>query len=295
MLSPASFLPDPIRGVLSRKSSRDPFSCFSTKLHLLLRYSSDVPTFQARIGVAWVTDDEFRMNKTVLSEVMGITVNTLNVNLRDLHFQQLQRDQEGWTRWKHANFTRWLNGADLIQSPPTLPFQLAHLTEPQIRRFDDDSHRLWTVMHACSAEVAIDKVAVRFRYGEQPFANSREVIGAIIRPSLVHSRFSFADFGRFFAMFGPAATVMPKIASLVACSNVTGKWLTFEHELPPKPPFASFDLEIPNCLVVKHADGQTEKIFNIHSVESGADPYLVDDSGKMYKDWDEWFTTHPFR
>jgi hypothetical protein len=43
----------------------------SKKLHLLLSYVSEAPTLEDRAGVAWTSDNEFKMNKSILADVMG--------------------------------------------------------------------------------------------------------------------------------------------------------------------------------------------------------------------------------
>jgi hypothetical protein len=318
---PATFLPEHIRDVLKRKSSRDPASRFPKKLHLLLSYVSDLPTLEDQVGLAWTSEDEFKMNKSTLADVMGIKLNTLNVNLRDLKFQQLQRDKDGWTRWKRSGFTRATNGidaeGDLPASPrrppvqsdagfvgrsPSVPFVLGKLTDPQNERFLTDSHRLWTEVLQCSptspvpTDVAIERAATRFRYPEQPLQNAKEVVEAIIRPSSSDSKLIFTDFCRFLAMFGPERTIMLKIASLLTCSNATGKWLTFDRtHATARPPFAYFETSIPNCLSIHHADNTHEKVYNVPTLESGGDGYLIDEYGKQYKDWDDWFGQHPIK
>jgi hypothetical protein len=320
---PASFLPEHIRDALKRKSSRDPASRFHTKLHLLLSYSSDVPSVQDQLGLCWASDDEFRMNKSVLCEVMGIKLNTLNVNLRDLHFRQLQRDKEGWTVWKRPGFTRAANAVEHESDPTLSPlrragasaepafvplpratpptFSLGRLTDFQCARFFGEAQRLWTDVLEChptfgvSADVVIDKAAGRFRYEEQPLQNARDVIDAIIRPAATDSRLVFADFSRFMAMFGPENTLMLKIASLLTCSNGSGNWLTFERAGGARAPFAAFDPTMPNCLVVHHGDRTTERVYNNPTAESGREPYVIDEYGKAYRDWDEWFGRHPVR
>jgi hypothetical protein len=318
---PATFLPEHIRDVLKRKSSRDPASRFPKKLHLLLTYVSECPTLEDQIGLAWTNEDEFKMNKSTLAEVMGIKLNTLNVNLRDLKFQQLQRDKDGWTRWKRTGFTRATNGIDaegdvpastprpppqseagFVGRSPSLPFALGKLSEPQNERFLMDSHNLWTEVLQCSptspvpTDFAIERIATRFRYPEQPLQNAREVVEAIIRPSSSDTKLVFTDFCRFLAMFGPERTIMLKIASLLTCSNATGKWLTFDRSRPAaRPPFAYFDSSTPNCLMIHHADNTREKVYNVPTIESGQIGYLIDESGKQYKDWDEWFARHPIK
>jgi hypothetical protein len=320
---PASFLPEHIRDVLKRKSSRDTTSRFHTKLHLLLGYVSDTPSYQDLVGLAWTTNDEFKMNKATLANVMGIKLNTLNVNLRDLNFVQIQRDKSGWTYWKRAGFTRTAstiepeeNGAaakpgrqstrqlvnGLIGKSPTIPFTLGKVTDDQSELFLASAQKLWFEVLQCSAtaqvaiDFAIDRAASRFRYQEQPIENAHDVINAIIRPSLVDAKLGFADFCRFLAMFGPEKTVMLKIAALLTNSNKSGKWLTFEKAKEAVArPSAFFDYAIPNCLVIHHADYSQERVYNIPTTEAATGPYLVDEFGDRYKDWDEWFIRHPVK
>lgn len=316
---PPDFLPEPIRDALRRKSSRDPGSRFCSKLHLLLTYTSECPEHLDLVGAQWVTEDEFRMNKLVLAGVMGIKPNTLNVNLHDLRFEQQQRDKDGWTRWKRTGFSRCSNAVDdhfhhqviperppgeprLVGSSPSVPFTLGHISDQLIDRFFTESQRIWTDVFQCSPtssvplESAIDRTADWFRYQEQPRDNAHDVIEAIMKPTATEPRLSFSDFCRFLAMFGPARTVMLKISALLTCSNSTGKWLIFEKDRSSvKLPVAFFNHEMPNCLIVCHADNSREKVFNNPVVETGKDEYLIDEFGHLYKDWDVWFRVHPVK
>jgi hypothetical protein len=310
------FLPEHIREALKRKSSRDPNSRFQTKLHLLLSYSSEFPSLSDRIGLMWTSDEEFKMNKITLSSVMGIKLNTINVNLRDLNFEQVERDKEGWTRWKRVRFTRANSGIDAdrdsarrtdpnyIGRAPTLPFQLGRMSHPQCESFVAESQRIWVDLLQCSptsavpTQTVIDRSARHFRYNEQPLENAREVIEAIMVPTLGDTKCGFADFCRFLAMFGPAKTIMLKIASLLTCSSQSGKWLTFESpsQIQHPPPYASFDKSTPNCLVVHHGDGTIERAFNDPNTSANDDgAYLFDDQGKVYRSWNDYFALHPVR
>ena len=109
------FLPNDIQQILKRKSSRDPSSRFSTKLHILLNFvqNSNDKEMEERVGCAWVTDEEFRLNKRVIANILGIKLNTLNVNLHALGFIQQKHSKDGWTLWKRPNFTRNSLGNDL--------------------------------------------------------------------------------------------------------------------------------------------------------------------------------------
>jgi hypothetical protein len=310
--TPAAFLPEHIREALKRKSSRDPASRFTKKLHVLLEYV-DQTRDSDRAGVSWVTDDEFKMNKPVLANVMGIKLNTLNVNLRDLHFNLVLREKDGWTHWRQDGFTRGSSGVDPDQAPalvrpqhrpPTAltkslpePFTLGRLSREQHERFFAEANSLWVELFQSpptvpiARDLAIERAAARFRYNEQPLQNAREVIEAIILPGPVDPKLTFSDFCRFLAMFGPAKAVMLKIAAILTCSNATGKWLTFDRT-PPKLPFAAFDEAVPNCLIVHHGDHSKERVYNNPTMVS---MYLIDDLGRTCQDWDEWFVTHPVR
>jgi hypothetical protein len=274
------------------------------------------------IGVAWVSDEEFRMNKAVLARVMGIKLNTLNVNLRDLRFTQLQRHKEGWTRWKKSGFTRQSSGVGpdvenmgMAISPKrmpigdphylgksmNMPFALGRLSPHQNQMFLTQAQQLWTdlvgVSHTTQVptDTLVDKAARMFRHTEQPLENAKEVIRAIITPTVYEAKLSFVHFARFLAMFGPTQTIMLKIASLLTCSNNTGKWLTFDsdptsmHQLP----YAFFDPNEPNCLEIHPVSRHAERVFNNPTVDSNGKPYLYDEQGKMYYSWEEYFNQHP--
>ena len=105
-------LPTSLRETIRRKSSRDPSSRFSRKLHALLSYVSANPEMEEQIGIGWLDDQVFQVCKKRLLEIMGIKLNTLNVNFHQLRFVQLQCDRQGWTRWRRDGFTRQEIGTD---------------------------------------------------------------------------------------------------------------------------------------------------------------------------------------
>lgn len=117
------FLPHDIQQILRRKSSRDPSSRFSTKLHILLNFvqNSNDKDMEEKVGCAWVTDEEFRLNKRIITNILGIKLNTLNVNLHALGFIQQKHSKDGWTLWKRPNFTRNSLGSDLTPSAHMAP------------------------------------------------------------------------------------------------------------------------------------------------------------------------------
>lgn len=315
-------LPANIREIIKRKSSRDPASRFCAKLYALLSHSTTDPSLEERIGIGWVNDEEFKMCKSKLSEVMGIKLNTLNVNLRDLQFTQLQRDKDGWTRWKRQGFTR--SGSGFPMNDPeeafaqrrhvpalfrpdvfetTLPFQLGHLTQQQTEQFLREAQLLWeSIMDVSTSTfvdtgVLIERTAQRFRYGQQPPNNAMEVIRAILTPTHTPRHLQFADFCRLLAMFGPSETLMLKIWSLLTYSNNTGKWLTFDTspDVAQRIPYAAFDLKMPNCLVLHKRDKRIERVYNDPTVASEdlRSGYVIDENDNRYCTWHDYFSQQP--
>ena len=325
-----SLLPPEIREALKRKSSRDPASRFTAKLHLLLKYSMKDRSFEERLGCGWVTDDQFRICKSVLCDVMGIKLNTLNVNLRDLNFQQKQRDKDGWTLWTRSGFTRSSSGMangdqddamlqkkhqitgyrpDACYMSNELPFHLGMLTAEMNAQFLFTAQQQWREITDSNApsfdtQLLIERAALQFKYEHQPDENAREVIKAIVTPNEVPPRLTFSHFCRLLAMFGPPDTIMLKIASLLTCSNNSGNWLTFDTDSGHvhQPPYASFDVNCPNCLVIIRKDKSLDKDRSIEKVYNDPivpqDPqrkmmYLVDENQKRYSSWEEYFEQHP--
>lgn len=312
----SQILPNDIIQLLKRKSSRDPSSRFQAKLHVLLDFVTKNPATENQIGVAWVNDDEFRMNKRTLASVMGIKLNTLNVNLRDLKFQQQQHNKDGWTRWKCPGFTRSgfqitspdhdptipkLRKSTPFKLPPTIyhgdaPFNLGFTNPESEIQFFQYTTNIWTEMGGRVGETLpskhfINLAAERFKQQEQPLSNAIDVLKAIITPDNFNQEvIYYAQFARFMAQFGPERTLMLKIASLLMCSNNTGSWLVFgkSHN---NDPCGFFDENEPNCLILKKGNVYS-RVWNMPLIEPPRD-YLFDEERNGYSSWDFYFEKHP--
>ena len=301
---PAAFLPAHILSALKRKASRDPASRFSTKLHLLLTYSHSRPDLQNTIGCAWVNDDQFRIHKKTLCAVMGIKLNTLNINLNVLHFEQHKSDHSGWTLWSKPGFTREsMDGDAIVPSPVNGPrrpsvFNLGMSGRDVCEKFTNLAARTWMEMMpdvpieaVCPAHRLIEAVAARFKQSEQPMSNAYEVMSVILAPK-GQAVLTFTQFGKLLAMFGPEQTIMIKIASLLTCSNGTGKWLSFEPSERYSGVTGRFDESEPNCLVIQRRNQGALRAWNMPLV-SASEKYVVDEHGKLYESWDEFFKWNP--
>lgn len=325
----ASFLPPEIQQILKRKSSRDPASRFSSKLHMLLTYVTKNPQREDDIGLCWVNENEFKMNKKILIQIMGIKLNTLNVNLRDLGFTQVMHDKDGWTQWKRSGFTRsefnmTTKEGDVIQvaskkkrvasetvplpvdpyvgSPFSNPIKLGTVKPDSEETFFMRAGQIWNEMFPGTSfqtpvptNTLVSQAARRFKQQEQPLDNAQEVIQAIISPSRTIPTSTFVDLCRFLAMFGPENTIMLKIASLLSCSNNSGNWLQFDENptMTPSYTVGYFDKNEPNCLVIKH-NGITSRVWNNPLIDAFGN-YLTDENNRRYVQWEEYFQQNPLR
>ena len=303
-----------LQTMLKRKSSRDPSSRFTSKLHALLNYVTQYPSLVNDIGLAWVDEETFKMNKHNLSKVMGIKLNTLNVNLRDLAFSQQQPNKDGWTHWKKKGFTKTVlmpvadattsfvsaappRAAEFWQPPPQPVHQirLGQMQQHVIQAFYESVQRLWNrIADPRTRTASIRRAAEALKQEGQELKNSIAVLKAIIACNDGET-VVFEQVVKFLAMFGPERTAMLKIASLLRCSRRTGEWLRFDTPefMPSTTPWAAFDDNEPNCLVIRKAGG-VAKVWNLPLVDAGQERYyLVDENEQKYLSWDDYFDAHP--
>ncbi|OHT06240.1 39 kDa initiator binding protein [Tritrichomonas foetus] len=305
-VDPMNLLPLNIKAILQRKSSRDPSSRFTSKLHILLSFVASNPDLENKIGCVWVTDDEFRINKKALVNVMGIKINTLNVNLHALGFNQQKHNKDGWTLWKRPGFTRnSIEMDEAIQTQMALPkpngfrltFTLGKVSQGVFDNFCAICQKIWSDLtqlddQPVNTSLFIQKAAQRFKQVEQPLDNARDVLKAIIAPSSSHQDvIHYSQFAKFMAMFGPEETIMLKIASLLGCSNNTGQWLAFEPVGQNIPLCGTFDENEPNRLVLRNRSTVT-CIWNA-PLAPASQNYVIDEYNKVYPSWDDYFRNNP--
>ncbi|KAH0792883.1 39 kDa initiator binding protein [Histomonas meleagridis] len=309
--TPTAFfkLPPNIQNTIRRKSSRDPSSQFTTKLHVLLSFTSNNPTLEEEIGIGWITNNKFRMNKKTLVDIMGIKINTMNVNLKDLNFKQLQRDKEGWTQWSKEGFTKTnleiphpVNEKKPQPKKITYPFSIGvpfNVSNDYVGEFFTNAQNLWEEIIGCQslrfkADDFIYRTAVALKQNGQTLDNAESVLQALIAPYRADPEYiEMTDFIRFLAMFGPKKTAMLKIASLLEYSNNTGNWLFFSRETPHNSFYASFCEAMPNCLVLHKRGGIEFRLYNIPTIEALAGDYIFDQNNTSYESWGDFFQKHP--
>lgn len=295
----ASFLPPDMIAMLRRKSSRDPNSRFTCKLHMLLTYVSNNPELEDRIGCAWITDTEFKINKKILIGVMGIKENTLNVNLHALQFVQIKFHDGGWTRWSHAGFTR--NCMETATRFPTVKsaVTLGMCTPETTEYWLESVRKIWRELFPSipiegdvPADAMVHASAMRFKKHEQPDDNAIDVMKAILTPSN-QLRITFPQFAKVLGMFGPEESLMLKIANLLRASNESGGWLSFSKvDTVNSGIYGTFSDAEPNCLVIRQEGKAPIRLWNMPL--NGVDQmYVVDENRRMYSSWEEYFRINP--
>ncbi|KAK8887891.1 hypothetical protein M9Y10_038950 [Tritrichomonas musculus] len=320
----ARHLPKNIQDIIHRRSSRDPSSRFSRKLHALLSYVSANPNMEDEIGLSWIDDEIFQVNKKRLLEIMGIKLNTLNVNFKNLEFVQLHSDRPGWTRWRKRGFTKRAiigekqniqnpnninvnpndnngNDVDFFNAPPPeeekVELKLGHMTTDQIdiltQHVNQEWHEIVGDMKSTNATYFIQVLANRYKQPEQPFENASDVLKAILAPKKAES-IKFSDFYRFMSMFGPAETVMLKIHSLLEAAMKPSPWLYFGliPDAESSQFFGYFNEQEPNCLMIHDKKGNYEYLWNLPLTPSN-ESYVIDSQNNKYTSWESYFQTHP--
>jgi hypothetical protein len=315
-------LPPDIQQIIRRKSSRDPTSRFSIKLHALLMHADNDPSRQEALGLGWLTDTAFRLNKKRLVAVMEIKHNTLNVNLKDLKFRQSEKENNGWTVWEREGFSRFSTIeelADLKAETPgegvPIPFaddaqamklvmlrdlNFGFVDPPTAQMFKRFTISIWEellpqvpLQYIVSPPEFLSVAAERFRASHQKLENSLKILKAVfVCPN--SAQLSMLDFAKFMAKFGPEETLMQKLDSILKSSNRNQNWLKLSKPPVEEQPliYGYFDDVEHNCFVLQRLDQPEERIYNLINVPA-TDDYLVDSKGMKYASWQKYFEMNP--
>lgn len=98
---------------LREKDKDKPEHGFVVKLWNLLTWAGTDPNRCHNLGLGWITDTEFFIEKARFCAVVGMPINTLNFKLRAYKFQQSKRRRSTCTYWVCEKFTRRATKEDL--------------------------------------------------------------------------------------------------------------------------------------------------------------------------------------
>ncbi|EAY19886.1 39 kDa initiator binding protein, putative [Trichomonas vaginalis G3] len=325
-------LPPDIHEMIKRKSSRDPSSRFANKLHILLKFAGSDPKMIEYIGAGWISDTQFRINKKRLGAVMEIKLNTLNVNLRDLGFQQLQQDKNGWTEWTREKFTITSTLSDLADITSDKNGQKDVAKQLKSSNIDDSQSSKFVILRdvmisKCDPEIQqqfrrftvsiwdelieasggkttftlddfIFLAARRFRISKQSLKNATQLIRVIFLCADT-TQVTLSDFTKFMAKFGPEETLMEKVGGMLSSSNHHGNWLNVTTDPSglsnPDGLYGYFDNTEQNCIIFVYQNIFTFKVWNRVNVASSDGKYLVDQNDNEYDSWEQFFQINPMK
>ncbi|EAY12654.1 39 kDa initiator binding protein, putative [Trichomonas vaginalis G3] len=314
-------LPNYIQEILKARSTKSPNARFVRKLHVLLSYVDTKPDKENSVGLAWISDDEFKMHKKTLCQLLDVKINSLNVNLKKLQFTQTETDKAGWTTWtrkgfnrrdasivpdetENENIARFQQQQEPIYSPSLTIVEsirkadsitIGALDQTNKNEILSNAINIWQQIvevigiDSVRSEFFILKLAKRYNLHGQSFENSLSVIKSILAPTNA-PLITFLDFYKFYLAFGPEPTIMIKIHSLLEVAVNDKPWLYFGY-LPDEikkvsENFAYFDTENePNCLVIVW-NGMTHKGYNLPNVSSDSS-YVVAEAG-TFKSWTDY-------
>ena len=112
-------IPESILNKIRKRSNRSEQTRFPYKIFSLLEWAGKDEQKSQKAGCGWITDTEFFINKSKLCEVLGVKINTLNVNLKDLGFEQCDAKQKNLTFWENPLFSETMTAEDafLVRAP----------------------------------------------------------------------------------------------------------------------------------------------------------------------------------
>lgn len=318
-------LPEYIREVIKQRSTRNPGSRFARKIFTLLSYVDTKPEAINNIGLQWITDERFKMNKKILRNLLDIKENSLNVNLRKLNFIQTQSDKGGWTEWIKKDFTR--REMSTIATENQEDQQFTHLIVdgilqqpmPQIQGMSQQeilfakandmplgvvtnerkaniikkAIQIWQEviendsLEIVSSEFVVFKLARRWQLPGQSFENAISVVKVILSPSELSQTISFTEFYRTYAAFGPEPTIMNKVKSILDAGAGENGWIYFG--------FTSFEIK----KVAEHYacfdENEPNCLVCVNGIEASkawnipdatvSEPYIYGDNDNYYSDW----------
>jgi len=311
-------LPPELQAVIRKKCSRDPTTRFTHKIELLLAFVVTNAHLENDIGLSWVSKREFRINKKRLVGLLGIKMNSMNVNLRDLGFHKVQHEKNGWTRWTRDGLTKGRVLPD-AGAPPrcaaqgkarrvsiiAIPFTGRHLTLGCVRqascdRFVKSVRELWSgvfgadLTQLVATDTFVARLAAVVKQPEQPLSNAIAVLGAILAHE-GEGALGLAHLIEFLARFGPHPTAMLKIASLLACADGCQDWLFFSAPRPAEVAalrvHGAFCRDEPNCFVLSVGGAACVSVWNVPLVDA-VGCYLIDERKRTYPTWVAFFDTY---
>ena len=298
-------LPEALISEIRKRSNRTETSRFPYKLWKLLSWAGRDITRGERCGCGWISENEFFISKSRLCEVLNIKLNTLNVNLKTLGFEQSKSRHGDKTFWKNPafsassteNFQRVRNSRckpeslinlsiKAVYMPVLEPLQLYMMSTSDANLFKKSVVDWWEILVGSKLVFAVAmtdfinmlsrKLCVQ--------AHGSEVHNLIQQVFVVKTVgvIDIFDFALFLARFGPFNSIQDKLLQFQEIINqiqASNSVIMFQSSLSE-----SFSLTFHNCFRFQIPTTGEYHCYNLPLVDKQAQ-FLVDEDGAMYRSW----------
>jgi hypothetical protein len=295
------------------RSNRKEQSRFPYKLWDLLSWSGRDPARLSACGCGWKDDDQFYINKSVLCTVMDIKPNTLNVNLRELGFVKLSREEQV-SIWKHPSISEndrsgYFGSIRNVRSRPEsvagfsvqeayLPlleplelFLCPNFQQANVNQFKYDVIIQWEKLIQSELTFAVprDWFIDLLMHHIAPTQDSQ--FDGDLLDQVLESRIPWLvevlDFAKLMARFGPFRTFGEKLKQY---HNV----IRFQHHdlFMPVQAGEYFARTFHNCFCFRASQNCGEyHFYNLPYADSNSQ-YLVDEDDVVYVNWEQMLKRH---
>lgn len=296
-------IPRELRELLQRKTTRDPSSKFLNKIHILLTLSENSQETKTELGIMWNGDNDFKILKSTLIEILDIKLNTLNVLLKSNDFHPLRGEKDRWTRFKHDLLQRnsplmtpeqlsaeavpqlihqrqseipYFNEVDAFLKTYPLDF----LTETELQLFKADVAQTWAAItneHNVTFLTTSDflsKASPILRHPNQTIINAVEILSELATPDN-EIAVTFKKFCQMLMAFGPSRSFMQKVQNILSHSHQHGNWF-YAGITPENDISACFSEDEPEVLEIKQDGNVVRRITNNPTIDSDGEYLMCD-------------------
>ncbi|EAX94761.1 hypothetical protein TVAG_346240 [Trichomonas vaginalis G3] len=308
-------IPDELINHLRKRSNRKEDSRFPYKVFALLKWVGYDQNRANLAGCGWVSDsqNEFYIHKPRLCEVLNVKLNTLNVNLKTLGFEQTRKVGEH-SYFKNDIFSKNSSQQDFerIRNSRCKPDSLMHMNakaayfpllehiqlfmmdEKAISMFKKEVIQKWEklvgspLIFAVSIPVftkyLLNSIQDSLGYHDENNTIQQVLVGKT--PNVV----TIFDFAVFLARFGPFDNVPYKIMQYQQILHI----IQPDYFMFTAPSLINyFSSTFHNCFSFKISQTGEYHCYNLPLISSSA-AYLVDEDGVYYKSWEKMVEANHF-
>lgn len=307
-------LPEALISEIRKRSNRTETSRFPYKLWKLLSWAGHDRTRGELCGCGWLSENEFFISKSKLCEVLNIKLNTLNVNLKTLGFEQSKSRIGDKTFWKNPafsassteNFQRVRNSrckpeslinlsTQAVYMPVLEPLQLYMMSTADTNLFKKNVVELWEMLVGSKLVFAVAMADfINMLWRQLCMQAHGNEVHSLIQHVFVVTKvgvINIFDFALFLARFGPFNSIQDKLLQfqeIIRRIQAINSSIMFQTSMSEY-----FSLTFHNCFRFQIPTTGEYHCYNLPLVETQAQ-FLVDEDGAMYGSWRQMLAQNVF-